>query len=109
MAKATYWQIGRKIDYVNAGTEKIEYGSIIPLVERIAVAGAEIPAGEKGILITEGVFEMPKAAEEVAIGTSLYYDKTNGNVTATSTNNVPAGWAVEPAGVSDGTVKIKID
>lgn len=109
MAKATYWQAGSKIDYINAGETKIEHGTIVPLGTRIAIAGMDIPAGERGTLITEGVFEVPKVAEEITLGAELYYSQSNGNVTATSTDNVPAGWAIEPAGTSDESVKIKID
>lgn len=109
MAKATYWQVGGKIDYTNAGNMKIEHGDIVPIGTRITVAGMDIPAGEKGTLVTEGIFGVPKAAVEVTLGATLYFDKTNGNVTTTATDNIPAGWAVEPAGASDESIKIKID
>ena len=54
MAKGTYWQRGESIDYVNSGDTKIDANTVILYGSRIGIAGADIPAGEKGSLLVEG-------------------------------------------------------
>ena len=66
-----------------------------------------IPVGEKGTLVTEGVFKMPKASGEIAAGAAVYYDAASGNVTTTANDNA-AGWAVEVAESGDTEVLVKL-
>ena len=83
-------------------------GEVVSLGTRIGVAGSDIKAGELGHLHVVGVFEMPKAASTaIAMGAAVYYDASAGNITTTSSSNVPAGYAAAAAGANDTTVLVK--
>lgn len=109
MAKANYVQPGNCIDYTNSGSDKIAAGDIVSLTTRIAVAAADIKAGEVGAVMTEGVFELPlTASTAVTLGAAVYYVASTGKVTTTATDNIPCGWCVKAAASGDATVKVKI-
>ena len=109
MSKATYWQRGEAIDYVNAGAAKIDANTIILFGTKIGIAGTDIEVGETGSLIVEGVFEMPKASGAITAGAAVYWDATNAVITTTSTNNTLAGFATAAAASDDTTVYVKIN
>lgn len=109
MATAKFWQKGERIDYVNSGSAKISANTIILFGSRIAVAGADIQVGEKGALVVEGVFELPKDNAAITAGAEVYWDATDSNITATATNNTKAGYAVAAAVADDSTVLVKIN
>lgn len=106
--KATYIQRGETIDYKNETANTIELDSVVSLGTRIAVAGDNIASGEIGALHTVGVFSIPKAAEEITVGSDVYYDETNDCITATQGTNIPAGYAVQTASASDAKVNVKL-
>ena len=119
MAKATYWQRGESLDYINSGDTKIEYNTVIILGKRVGIAGGDILPGEKGSLHVEGVFEFDKA-DDTAInaGTPVYWlpDSTAPGITAsaddgedTPTAYVPVGYAVETAAAASTKIKVKIN
>lgn len=103
---AIYWQKGDTLDYTP--TEDVENGQVVSLGTRVGVAGTAIPANQPGHLHVVGVFEMEKAAEEIALGAALYYDVSAKKITATIAENVPAGYAVAAAKSTDATVLIKL-
>lgn len=124
MGKASYWQRGETIDYVNSGTETIEANTIVVLGSRIGVVGTDILPGQKGSLHVTGVFGMPKGSGEIAAGADVYYLKSDGVITASPTktadaesedaqpvtvNNVKAGFAVCGAGTDEPYVYVKIN
>lgn len=109
MSKATYWQRGEAIDYVNSGSAKIDANTIILFGTKIGIAGTDIAVGETGSLIIEGVFEMPKASGAITAGAAVYWDATNAVITTTSTNNTLAGFAAAAAASDDATVYVKIN
>lgn len=109
MSKAAYWQRGETLDYTNSGTTAIEANTITPLGNRVGVIGAPIAAGETGSLIVTGVFEMPKDDAAITAGADLYWDGTNGCVTATKgTLTVVAGYAAQAAAAADEVVLVKL-
>lgn len=103
---AKYWQKGETLDYT--ATAAVSVGDIVSLNTRIGVAGNDIAAGETGAVNVEGVFEMPKATGVVTLGAAVYWDATNKNITTTSTDNIPAGYAVAAAASADATVLVKL-
>ena len=118
MTKAKYLQEGKNIDHKNGGTDMIAAGEIVVIGSRIGVAGGDIPAGETGAVVTEGVWELPKTASEaISVGDKLYFDAATKKVTKTASKTVDsatvpnpsAGWAVAAAAASDDTVLAKID
>lgn len=104
---ATYLQRGESLDYKNTTSSTIEYGTIIAIGTRVGVAAADIPAGEVGAIDVEGVFEMPKAADEISMGDDLYYDSSAKNVTTTS-KTAKAGYAIADAESDAATVYVKL-
>lgn len=105
---ATFVQDGKYIDYVNSGESGIKRGDPVALAESIAIAEADIPAGAKGVLALCGVYEMPSAAVAIAVGDTVYWDATAGNISKTGTNNKKAGMAVSSQTAAAGTVLVKI-
>lgn len=107
MAKATYWQKGESINFVNTTEKEIEANTIIPFGKRLGIAGTIIIPGETGTLIMCGVFEVPKGEGEITEGTMLYYDPDTQTVTATE-KDIIAGYAVKTAAASETTIAIKL-
>lgn len=104
--KATYWQRGESLDYVNETTAVIEANTIIDLGTRIGVAGTSINPGEKGSLHVTGVYEIAKTgAEEIAMGAAVYFD---GNGITNATGGTLAGYAAEKAAADAKVVLVKL-
>lgn len=92
--KATFVQDGKIIDYT-ASTD-IAYGDVVAIGKRVGVAAESIKSGATGGVRLEGVYEMPTAAEAIALGDKLYFDVSNNCVTKTvGSLTVVAGIAVE--------------
>ncbi len=110
MSKASYWQRGEAIDFVNETEEIIEANQIIVFGEHIGIAGTTFGPGETGTLHVFGVFEMPKAeGEEIAAGTPVYYDTEGEAVTSESGGStIEIGYATEAADAEHETVKVKL-
>lgn len=107
MSKAAYWQRGESLDYVNGTASIIEANTIIDLKTRIGVAGTSINPGEKGSVHVTGVFEIAKTGnEEIAMGTTVYFD--GNGITATAGSNTPAGYAAGTSAAENTTVLVKL-
>ena len=107
MIKATSWQRGESLDYVNDTEETIEANSIIKLTGRIGVAGTDIKPNEKGSLLVEGVYEIAKTGTNaIAMGASVYFDGEG--ITDTADSNTPAGFAAAAATADATTILVKI-
>lgn len=129
MGKASYWQRGETIDYINNGSETVEANTIIVLGSRIGIAGTDILPGEKGTLHVTGVFEMPKGNGEIAAGADVYYSEESGGIIAsaessakavseigdessepdTSASSIKAGFAVQGAAAGNPSIFVKIN
>lgn len=71
-----------------------------------AKATVVISGGAEGVLcavMTEGVFELNKAAGAIAIGTRLFWDATNKVLTTTAAGNTYVGYAYKAAANADAT------
>ena len=105
--KATYCQRGETLDYTP--TENTEAGQVVDLKTRIGVAAEDIPANQLGHVHVVGVFAMAKAdSEEIAQGAAVYYDSAAEAITATESENTPAGYAAASAATTDATVLVKL-
>ncbi len=78
-------------------------GSLFGVASTTAAAGAEVEGA------VEGVFELPKAADDVSFGERLYWDETAKNVTTTATDNTLIGAAVASAASSVATVRVRLN
>ena len=106
MSKATYWQRGESLDYVNSGSTVIEANTIINLGTRIGVAGTSINPGEKGSLHVTGVYEIAKTgAEAIAMGAAVYFDGTG---ITKATGGTPAGYAAATAEAGASVILVKL-
>lgn len=107
MAKATFWQRGESLDYLNETTAVIEANTVIALSGRIGVAGTSINPGEKGSLHVAGVYEIAKTGTEaIAMGATVYFD--GNGITNVSTDNTVAGYAAQAAAASDTVILVKL-
>lgn len=79
-------------------------GSLFGVAEGDAASGADV------VIVTEGVFDLPKAASVTpAVGAKVYWDNTNGNVTTTATGNTLIGCATVAAAAGDATVRVRLN
>lgn len=123
MTKASYWQRGETLDYVNETEEMIEAGAVIAFGNRVGVAGTDIMPGETGSIHVEGVFEFPKDEGAVTAGEDVYFDvaamlfkmqglavaSANGTYNSTVKTTIRAGYAVQNAEADAETVLVKIN
>ncbi|HBQ8515281.1 Uncharacterized conserved protein [Klebsiella pneumoniae] len=107
MAK-NFVQEGKTIHLVNAGQEPILSGGAVVVGELIAIAITDIPGGDTGDGLTEGVFQLPKLpADEIEAGKKVYFKA--GKVQLEATDAVFAGVAWEDAGANSTVIDVKIN
>lgn len=105
MAK-NYIQDGNTIEIENTGTKVIVSGALVAIGSMVAVAIADIEAGEVGDGLTTGVFMLPKlSADVVAAGAKV--NLKNGKVQLAD-GDVVAGvaWTSAASGTTELAVKI---
>jgi len=107
MAKATYVHKGASLDYTNETNTIIEANDIIAFEAGIGVAGTVIAPGALGSVYVVGVFDIPKAAEEIAFGALLYYDEATGTV-STDDEGTPCGYAAAYSAATAATACVRI-
>lgn len=101
--KAVYVQEGKNLDHQNTGSTVIAAGEVVVLGGHIGIA-----VGEKGALCMEGVFRLPKKADEaITAGADVYYSEA-GMTAVKADSAVSVGYAVNAAGEADGTVTVKL-
>ncbi len=107
---ASYVQKGEIINYRNISDEKIPFGEVVVLSERVGVACMDIPAGALGTLALSGVYEMPaENTTAFTVGQTLYWDAAAKAVTATKAENaILAGIAVEPKEQAGATALVRL-
>lgn len=103
---AEYTQAGDNIDYTAA--EKIEYMQVVPLADRIGIALENIAAGDTGTVTLTGAFKLPAADGAIEVGAKVYFDAAAGKVTTTATDNIPAGYAIEPKTAAAASIVVRI-
>ncbi|CDE43834.1 putative uncharacterized protein [Clostridium sp. CAG:411] len=107
--KATFWQRGEALDYKNTTSSVIEANTVVAEGSLVGVIGTDINPGETGSLHVAGVFEMVKtASDEIKFGDTVYFNKTAGEITKTSSGNAVAGYAASEAGTTATTVLVKL-
>lgn len=104
MAKATYWQKGASIDFLNATDAVIEAGTIVTLGKHAGVAGDDILPGHMGAVFVEGVFIVPTGGVAFTLGADVYFDGGKAETTGTA----KLGWAIEAVGSDASEVKVKL-
>lgn len=106
MSKATYWQRGESLDFVNDGTSIIEANTIIDLGTRIGIAGTSINPGEKGSLHVTGIYEIEKTGTEaIPMGAAVYFDGTG---ITNAEGKTLAGYAAAAATAEAKVILVKL-
>ena len=109
MAKeATYIQEGKVIDYL-AGAD-IAVGDVVPLgTTKIGIAVTDIANGATGAVAVTGVYQIAASTSvAMSVGDVVYWDVADGNLNATSTDNIKAGIVVEAKLQAGATAKVLI-
>lgn len=107
MSKATYWQRGESLDFVNAESTVIEANTIKVLGTRIGVVGTDVNPGEKGSIHVTGVYEIQKTGTgKIEMGAAVYYDGTG--ITTAASGNTPAGYAAATAEADAEVILVKL-
>ncbi|HMN36638.1 MAG TPA: DUF2190 family protein [Hyphomicrobium sp.] len=71
------------------------------------IAASDVTTGDDLDLVTEGVFELPKAAEAIDVGDAMYWSLANKVVSTTSTDSY-IGIAVTVGDAASPTVNVKL-
>lgn len=100
---ADYFADGDLIDYTPGSA--VAAGDVVVIGSLVAVAPRPIPANTLGAVAVEGVWSMPKGAENITAGAKVNYYATSGVVTAAATG-VACGYAVAAAATGVSTVKV---
>lgn len=105
MAK-NYLQASDIIDYT--ATKAIKSGSVVIQGSLIGITITDINIGETGAIQRTGVWSLPKKEADAFIqGANIYWDETNQEATAT-TSNILIGFAVYPSASDDTNVKVAL-
>ena len=86
---------GITVQYKNNTVDTIVSGEMIQYSNNLAIALADIKPGEIGSVDIEGVFLLPKEAEEFQPGQDFYVNETTKKLQVTGTTWY-AGLCVEP-------------
>lgn len=109
MSKGFYIQEGNNINYINSGSDDIQYLDVLVLEERVGIALCDIPTNALGAVALGGVFELPAASGDTAnVGAKVYWNAAAGEATTTS-GAVACGFVVEPKASGTTTVRVKIN
>lgn len=108
MAVATHVQEGEQIDYTPVGA--LAAGDVVDLGTCVGITFKPIEAGELGVLVIEGVFDVAKyTGEAISLWAPVYWDV--GTTTATGTvgySEATIGKCVKEALAGDSTVRVKL-
>ncbi|WP_162287010.1 capsid cement protein [Pantoea stewartii] len=113
---SNYQQDGTTLDYLNEGEETILAGDPVAVGDVVGVAHDHIASGNWGVLHMTGVFLLPKAAEEIRAGQTLYLadGKLTGSAQTadgegeTGTADPVAGKSWASAGAADEFVPVRL-
>lgn len=105
-----HFQPGKVLDWTNDTGEDVVSGELVLIGVLAGVALTDIADGAVGAVQVEEVFELPKTeSQAVTAGAVVYKDASTGLVTTTSSENTRIGVAVQAAGASDATVRVKLN
>lgn len=100
-----YIEAGNTMDWHNSTAKDVVSGQIVAVKDTFGIASAKIAAGEAGVLLTAGVFELPKDAVEILQGKAVNF--ADGKVT-TAAGGQPIGKAWKLAAVTDSTCWVRL-
>ena len=102
-------QAGRVINYLNSTDADITVGDVVGLVSMCGIAETNIPKGQTGAVVLEGVWEVPAVSNAAfSVGDVVYWNASNNYATKTGTNNVFLGIVVEEKGSTATKAKVML-
>ena len=103
-----YIQRGNTLSLLVASV--VAAGEAVLVGKIFGVAVADVAANDTGEFTTEGVFELPALATDVAAqGAILYWDADDKRLTTTAAGNTRVGVAAEAKANGAATAFLKID
>lgn len=100
-----YVQAGDKITVTAAAAAAS--GDGVKIGTLFGIASGDAVIGDPLVLVTAGVFDMPKvAADDFTLGAAVYWRASDGLVTVTASGNTKIGVAVSAAG--NGAVHVRV-
>ena len=85
-------------------------GDGVKLGSLFGIASGDAAIGDSMVLVTEGVFEMPKVStDELAVGDAVYFRTSDGAVSSTASGNTKIGIAVSEAGNPSASVHVRLN
>lgn len=102
-----YIQAGNVVSFTAAAA--VSAGDGVFQGDLFGIAATDAAQGEDFEAAVTGVFSLPKAAEALSKGTKVYWSSTNGNVTATATDNVLIGAVIEACADTAATAAVRLN
>lgn len=85
-------------------------GDGVKLGNLFGIASGDAAIGGPLVLVTTGVFELPKVStDELAVGDAVYFRTSDGAVTGTASGNSKIGVAVSAAGNPSASVRVRLN
>lgn len=93
---------------VTAPTGGVASGDVVAINKLLGVAVEDAAAGAAVEVEVEGVFAVAvRAADDIAVGASLYWNASGSEFTTTASGNLKAGYATAAAGPGVTTGEIR--
>ena len=103
-----YVQAGDKITVTAAAAAAS--GDGVKIGTLFGIASGDAAIGDPLVLVTAGVFDMPKvAADDITLGAAVYWRASDGLVTTTASGNTKVGVAVSAAGNGAASVRVRLN
>ena len=111
-------QEGRTMTYTNGDLATIESGGVVPVGNLLGIANGQIVANATGVLLMEGVFELPKAPGVVIaqgdlvgwdISKAAFMPRSAAESVNGTGNLTGAGVAWEAASFDQTVLRVKIN
>ena len=106
---ARYIQDDETVDYTPGSA--VTAGDVVVQGDLVGVAKLDIAANRQGALAVEGVFDFPKSTaggSAIAVGTTVYWNASASQATATSSGNKLLGKTIRAAADADATVRVRM-
>tara|TARA_R110002072_G_scaffold215410_2_gene372556 strand:+ start:6743 stop:7072 length:330 start_codon:yes stop_codon:yes gene_type:complete len=85
-------------------------GDGVKIGSLFGIAAGDAETGDPLVLVTAGVFDMPKvAADDITLGAVVYWRSSDGLVTTTASGNTKVGVAVTAAGNGAASVRVRLN
>lgn len=85
-------------------------GDIVKVGSLLGIASGDAAIGDKLVLRTQGVFDLPKVSTDaLSVGDVVYYKAADGAVTSTASGNTRIGLAVTAAANPSASVNVRLD